>query len=301
MLAGQKCRAQLLVYLPGTPEKMLLKSKAIEMEAGSGKGPKKEIAGGQEEGETITDLVGQFRKDAFAAPAAHAKAVKRGAEMVQPLAEAMKDKSLPDFARMWMATSIIDIGGEGAFDIIIKLVEDQSSGVRNVVAYYGPRLQQEKIDQAIYARADKGEDPLFTAWAARGFATFTKQFPRRLVNAAYASTDPRARAQVADALALSKDAADYLRLAKLFSDENEPVRVSAADAVKQHKIKDSMMLGAMVNSLKLPGEAARERVVDTLAGLTGKTWDYNPDATKEKREKVLREIELWWQLSGGAK
>ena len=286
---GQKLRAQLVVYLPANPETLLLKSPPVELLFITA------IAADIPTTRPVADaplaqIIEQFRKDAFAAKAAHDLAVKKGPQSIPALMDAIKDPAMPDFGRMWIATAIIHMGGEPAAGAASELVDHPDGAVRSTVAYYGPGLQNLRLDERILARAQAGNDPEFTAWAARGFISRPKDFPRGLIDIALASTDARARAEIAEVLATLHTPADLIHLAKLFSDENELVRVAAADAVKKHSLRNPALLKAMAQSLNMPGESARQRSVDALAGVLRKPWTYDPKSTPEQHDATLRQI-----------
>jgi HEAT repeat protein len=152
-----------------------------------------------------------------------------------------------------------------------------------------------EVDRAILARCREGQDTLFVAWAARGFVEAGRPGPPELVIAAVRSREPRARAEIAEVLASSAKSEERIRLVGLCDDENELVRVAAADAVKKHAVKDRAVLGAMVKSLDRGGDSARQRMVEALAKIAGKAWSYSPDDSESQRAQVISEVKRWWK------
>jgi hypothetical protein len=289
-LPGKTVKVQAVAYLPAAGEKLTLRSStctiAVAQNQSAATTAPADIA-------DLLDLLARFRKDAFAAKAAHEETVKRGPAAVAPLRAAMQDPSIPDFGRMWIATTLIDLGGQEAATAVAELVTDPSSGVRDVVAYHGPRMKDAQVDTAILKRAKEGKDPAFTAWAARGFVEMGRPFPPDLISASVASSEPRARAEIAEVLARSAKPADLTNLAKLCEDENELVRSGAADAIARHRLKNPQILQALVRSLQHPGEAARQHVVESLATVTGNPWSYDPDAPQADKTRTLAAIQQW--------
>ena len=281
-------RVQAILYIPAAGEKLMLKSGAISVlmlnKAHAATTVPADAAG----------LLERFRRDAFAAKAAHDVAVREGPPMVPVLAGAMNDQTMPDFGRMWMATALVDIGGDEAGKAVAGLVNDKSEGVRDVVAYHGPAMKSPLVDAAIMTRAKEGKDSLFVAWAARGFHEKGRSFPEGLLQAAVSSSEPRARGQIAEVLAARGSEQDMRPLARLCTDADELVRIAAADAVAKHAIKAATVTAALVHALKLPGENARERIVGTLAKLQGKTWQYSADGNSRQNAATIKEIEKWW-------
>ncbi len=276
----QSARVQAIVSVRAEGERISTKSRAVPMVA-------PQAASQPAEGAA---LLQQFRRNAFSAQAAHARAVRLGAQVAPMLEEGLKDPSMPGFGRMWIATALVDLGGETARKIAPVLAADSMEGVRLVLAFHGPKLKDAKVDEVILDRARSGTEPMFTAWAARGFAQQKRPFPRKLVDAAFNSKEPRARAEVAHVLAASTDRADLDRLGAMFADENELVRVAAADSVRENTLKSAELARAMVRALDMPGESAKARIVEALAKVWQKPWVYDMQAAEESRVSVLREI-----------
>lgn len=164
---------------------------------------------------------------------------------------------------------------------------DRREGVRYVLAYHGPTMNSKRVDDAILSVAASSPDQLFTAWAARGFSEHGRPFPPRLVDAAFASQEPRARAEIAHVLAAS---GDLERIATLCTDPNELVRVAAADAVAEHKLRAPAIIAAMVRALEMPGDSARQRMVEAASKVLGGTWTYEAQATEAQQLTLRQEI-----------
>lgn len=277
-------KAQAIVFVPAGGQKLTLRSKVITLSISR--------TASSQPAEMMA-LVERFRRDAFAARDAADAAVGKGAAAIPALVEALHDPAMPDFGQMWIAAALTRIGGEQGAAAVVALVDDAREGIRNVAAFHGPTMRQKAVDDAILKRAKAGNDPLFTAWAARGFAEHGRALPPGLVDAAFGSTEPRARAEIAEVLATSKDPADANRLAKLFADDAELVRMGAADAVARHPQQPRAVLNAMVAALEGSGNTTRGRIVTALARCAGRPWEYSPEATAEQNAAVLDEIRAW--------
>jgi len=242
----------------------------------------------------VIQLLVDFRKDAFAAKAAHERAVKAGKSVLGPLLESLKDRQAPSFARMWMATAVCEIGQATACDGLIFLLDDPDPGLRAVIAYYGPKLNSEKLDNAILARAEKGGDDTFAAWAARGQAKAGAKVSDKLLAAALASPEPTARSEIAAALAARGDDKSQKSLAGLLGDKEELVRVGAARAAGTVRKPSSLLVGALVASLDTPGDSSRQAACSALARHSGQAGEYNPDADDNSKQKTLADWKAWW-------
>lgn len=258
-------RAQL--YLPKHMHGVLLASDAVSL--------KRQIKwadlsekGRQALGDT---LLRQFARNEFAAKAAHDQAVAVGKEIVPDLLKAAVDPEMPDFGRMWLATTLVDIGDERAVDRMIAYLDESIPSVRYVVAFHGPRMANEKLDNAIITAAGKGADPVLAAWAARGFMASRRAFPDKLVHVALDSREPRARAEVAAVVAqrAQKNPKDADGLLKLIGDEHPLVRVAAARATAEAKLKDDRFVGALIAALEKGSGDARAAIIEALLALTG--------------------------------
>ena len=284
-LLASPMKGQAIAFVPAGGLHIMVRSKAATLSLAR-------IASTQND--DLASLVERFRRDAFAArDAADVAAAKGGAGVIPALVQGLRDPTMPDFGQMWIATALTRIGGEEAAKAVIPLVDDPREGVRDVIAFHGPTMKQQGVDDAIMARAKSNKDPVFTAWAARGFAEHGRPIPQGLVLAALASSEPRARAEVAEVLAISADPADAGRLAKLFADDNELVRVAAADAVGGHPKPPRSTIAVMISALDRPGESARVRIVTALAKVAGRDWQYAPDGSTEQNATVLTQIRKW--------
>ena len=206
-----------------------------------------------------------------------------GKEIVPQLLKAADEPGMPDFGRMWLATTLVDIGDERGVKRIIAYLVDPSPGVRYVIAYHGPKMANEKIDKAIIAAAEKNIDQVLAAWAARGFVACHRSFPEKLIQLALESREPRARAEVAAAVAqrAGNSPNDADALVTLIGDQHELVRVAAARATAAAKLKDDRFIGALISALDNKGDNARNAITEALAVLTG-----------EKRTDA--EWKRWW-------
>lgn len=278
-------KAQAIAFLPAGGQRIVVRSKPVTISLNR-------LASTQPD--DLAALLDRFRHDAFAARDASDLAATKGPRAIPALLEGLRDPAMPDFGQMWIAAALTRIGGDEAAAAVISLVDDPREGVRDVIAFHGPTMRHQRVDDAVIKRAQSNRDPLFTAWAARGFAEHGRPVPQGLVLAALDSTEPRARAEIAEVLATSTDAAAAARLAKLFSDENELVRVAAADAVARHPQQPKPILAAMVTALDRPGDSARSRIVAALSKSAGRDWRYAPDAPAEQNNDVLQQIRTWW-------
>lgn len=238
-------------------------------------------------------LAEKFRRDAFAAKAAHDQAVQIGASILPDLVEIAADASFPGHGRMWAVTAMIDLKDDKAIDPLVKLVASGDGAVGSVIAYHGAKLKNAKLTDAILARAGSGKDPEFTAWAARGMTTFAAgEFPEKLIDIALKSSEPRARAEVADVLAGREPRhADLLNLLK---DEHELVRLAAARAIGRAKIKSPQVLPALIAALDKPSDASCQGICEALTKLTGREGKYDPEASAAEKQKVVDGWKQWW-------
>lgn len=239
------------------------------------------------------ELVEKFRRDAFAAKAAHDQAVQIGPSILPDLVEIASDASFPGHGRMWAATAMIDLKDDKAVDPLVKLVESGDGAVGSVIAYHGAKLKNAKLTDAILARAGSGKDPEFTAWAARGMTTFAAgEFPDKLIDIALKSSEPRARAEVADVLAGRQ--ARHADLLNLLKDDHELVRLAAARAIGQAKLKSPQAISALIIALDKPSDASRQGICEVLTTLTGREGKYDAKASAAEKQKVVDGWKQWW-------
>jgi len=253
--------------------------------------PPPELANAPKE---VRELVEQFHRNEFAAKAAHDRAVKMGAPALPALLAAVRGAGSPDYSRMWMATAIIDIADGSATNTLLELLRGDDAGVRYVIAYHGPKMKNARLDEAITVEAQGGRDPLFTAWAARGFSTFGGSFPQKMIDIALASKEPRARAEVAGVLARKPEGQNLDRLLALLKDEHEMVRSAAARAISGAKIRSAKAIEAMIGALDVEGSAAQQSVCAALSKLTGNEWVGGTEASAQERAAVVKLWKDWW-------
>lgn len=243
-------------------------------------------------------LLRQFDRDAFSAKRAYEAAVGLGPPIVPVLIEAVADRTRPSYSRMWMTAALADIRDRRAVRALVELLDDPTGGVRNVVAYHGPKQRSPALDAAIVRHAESGESGL-VAWALLGFLVFRGEVPEEAMKAGLESDDPRARATVARALGRHRAHETVDRLAALLRDENERVRGVAATVLGEMDARGPKVLGSLVAALDLPGESARRRITDALAKLTGKPWTYDPEAEPASRREALEAWKRWWAERSG--
>ena len=187
------------------------------------------------------DLLLRFNRDAWSAQKAHDEAVKRGAALLPDLVAAAQERTRPDFARMWLATTIADIPGEKAVAGLIALLDDPAGEVRCVVAYHGPKQRSATLDQAILATAQKSNSAHFTAYALLGFLAFRGEAPDALVKTGVENEDPRARSTAAGILANMANDLNKSRLQALLQDKDERVRATARKVLDAMQPKDKVV------------------------------------------------------------
>ena len=244
----------------------------------------------------VSRLLSEFKRGAGPAMQAHHTAVKVGKALVPHLITLAADRQAPYFARMWSAAALADIGDPQAADTLAELLADGDSGVRYVAAYHGPKLRCEKLDQAIAAKGQTGQEPMFTAWAVQGYLEFRQSVPDGLLAAALASKEPRARAAAAGALSKRPDERSFASLLDLLSDTDEQVRSAAAKALGNVRAtaRKGQALKALIVALDRPGEHARQGVCAALCKLTGKQIPYDPQADPQERDAAIQAWKDWW-------
>ncbi|MFI5381924.1 MAG: HEAT repeat domain-containing protein [Tepidisphaerales bacterium] len=241
----------------------------------------------------IEQLVAEFSKSAYAGQRAHALAVKAGPDALPAIAKALEDPAAPSFARLWLATAVCDIGGETAAEEAIKLLKSDDGGVRAVIAYHGPKMHNAKLNEAILAAAENGDGGL-KAWAARGMASNGYEISDRLIDAAMASPEPLARAEIATVLVKRKDEKALACIEKLLADPDTNVRGVMARALGSSELKTKRIVTALVAALDKPGDGARQTVCQTLGKFSGRTAPYDPKVSAADKEKVIADWKTWW-------
>ncbi len=295
---GTAVKARLTLVVPVDGAKpIILASGPVSITAGP---PELKIATPEQLAATAAELMKQFNKDAFAAQQAHERAVRVGAAILPQLTELARDTHAPGYSRMWVVTTLIDIGDAHAVDALVGLLDDRDAGVRNVIAYHGPKLHSARLNEAILTRAEKGSDAGFAAWAARGQANVGAPVSDKLIAAALASKEPRARAEIAAALAARGDEKSLASLAGLLGDPEELVRTGAARAAGSVKHAPAALVSALVASLDSPGESALEAACNALGKISGHAEAYDPKTPAAARNKVLADWKAWWEKSRGS-
>jgi hypothetical protein len=168
LVPAGKVRIKCMVYLPGAGHPLLLMSNRLDVAVGD---PPLDKLTAEARTALADGLIAQFRANEYASMAAHDRSLKLGTGITPDLIAAIADAQQPEFAKMWLATTLIDLRDGRAVDTLLGLLKDGSGGERYVIAYHGPKMKDEKLDAEISRLAQQGKDPLFSAWAARGFAT----------------------------------------------------------------------------------------------------------------------------------
>lgn len=233
----------------------------------------------------LDDLIAQFNKGAFGGQAAHRRAVLIGPEAVDPITAALAKPGVPPESKMWLTTALIDIGDPRAVETLIKLLDDGAA--RTVIAYHGPKLNNPKLDRAIEAAAASSNEPAFVAWAARGAAAHGSGFPEKLVALALKSTDPRARAEIAQVLLRDPTGKHLDDLLLLLKDPDMRVRSAVAKAIGASTLKEKKVIAALVGALDSSDDAARSALCAALGALTGQSRPYETSADETTRAGVI--------------
>ncbi len=240
------------------------------------------------------DLLKQYNRDAWSGQQAHDTAVRLGPDVLPELLKAAFDTSRPPHARLWLVTSLADIHDERAVDALIKLLDDPMDGVRSVVAYHGEKQNSPRLDAAIIAKVTASKDGGLAAWAALGFMIHRGTVPEAVLKAGLESSDPQARAKVAETLAQHASERNVMRLAELLGDKDERVRSMAASLLEKCDNRSPGVLGALVKALDLPGESARKKMCEALSKFSGQSRPYDPSADQATRDRTIAEWKAWW-------
>ncbi|MCX5683367.1 MAG: HEAT repeat domain-containing protein [Planctomycetota bacterium] len=241
------------------------------------------------------DLLKQFDRDAWSGSQAHDAAVTLGKEALPALITAASETGRPPHARLWLTTALCDIRDEQAVSALIKLLDDPLDGVRNVVAYHGPKQNSPRLDKAIIDKAKSGKDTGVAVWALMGFMVNRGTVPEEVLKASLESSDPRARSQAAELLAQSANEASVGRLAALATDKDERVRSTAVSMLGKMNNRSPAVMGALIRTLDLPGETVRQRACATLSEWTGQKRPYDPAADQATRDRTIAAWKDWWK------
>ncbi len=236
----------------------------------------------------IEHLVSEFKKSAYAGQRAHALAVKAGQDALPAILKALQDSDAPDFARLWLATAVCDIGGDKAAEEAIKLLQSTD----------GPKMRNARLNEAILAAAEKG-DGAIKSWAARGMATNGYEVSDRLIDAAMASPEPLARAEIATVLVKRKDEKAIACIERLLADPDVNVRGVTAKWLGNSEHKTKRIISALIAALDKPGDAARQTICQTLGKFSGRAGAYDPKGTPEVKAKIIAQWKQWWADSQG--
>jgi hypothetical protein len=239
-------------------------------------------------------LIEQFMRSAFAARAAHERATQIGAQVLDEIVEALDDPGAPDFARAWLATTLVDLKDPKAIEPLLRLLGRGDPNITHVIAYHGAKLRNARLNEAILAKAQSGSDPTFTAWAARGMTTFGATSPDKLIPIALKSKDPRARAEIAKVLAANPQGGNLDSLLDLLADEHDLVRAGAAQAITEANKQSGKLVGAMIGALERSDESRRQTMCGLLVKLTAQSWAYDPKAPAPEKRKTIQAWQDWW-------
>jgi len=244
----------------------------------------------------LDDLMDQFNTSPWSGLQAHNTCVGLGAEVLPRVIAAARDTSRPGHARLWLTTTLADIRDPRAAQALVALLDDPAGGVRNVVAYHGPKQRSKALDDAIVRKAS-ADDAQLAAWALLGFMVHRDTVPESVLAAGLDSRDPKARGTAAEVLARHASDENLGHLVRLLSDENEQVRGVAAKMLGGSNRPDPKVLGALVKALDRPGESARQRICQALSKLTSENRPYNPTADATTRNATLAAWKAWWAAS----
>jgi hypothetical protein len=247
----------------------------------------------------LADLQKQFDRDAWSGQQAHDTAVRIGKAALPSLLVAAFEKDRPAHARLWLATALADLRDPRSAAALIQLLDDPADGVRNVVAYHGPKQNSPELDKAIAAKAAAPGQSGLAAWALLGFLVHRGTAPEELVKAGLESDDPRARATAAETLAAHAGDSNIARLVGLLADKDERVRGTAAGVLGKSGVKSRAVIGGLVKALDLAGDGARQKITAALGELTGRRQPYDPGADEAARARTLDDWRQWWTREKG--
>ncbi len=283
--------ARMYLYVPRGGGEMLLVSNTLKFRIAP---PALESLSPKERKKLVGDLLKQFNSGPWEGQEAHAVAVQLGGGIVPDLIGALGRDDQKAFSVMWIATSLTDIGDARAADALVELLEDPRQTVRYVAAYHGVKLKSNKFDAALTKIASGGDDPMLSAWAARGFAEFHNRMPQKLLDIAAAGKDPRARSIAAKVLGHTRTAAARKRLISLLNDDNRNVRAAAANAAATGKFNSTEMIDALIGALDRTDDETRSAVVMALRELSGHNVAYDPRDDASARNRAIKAWKDWW-------
>jgi len=292
LVPAGKVRLKCMVYLPAADGPLLLTSNKLDVLVGD---PPLAKLSPEMRQALVQDLVAKFRANEYASLAAHGRAVKLGAGITPDLIAALADQQQPEFARMWLATALCDIGDARAAAPLVALLDDPSGGVRYVVAFHGPKMKNATLDAAIDAKAQASKDPMFAAWAARGFGTAGRAVPDAMVATTLAGSDARAKMELAKLLAANPGDQTTTTLLRLVEDADASVRHAAVQSLADGHVRSAAAVGALIAALDKPGDGARQSVCAALCQMAGQTWTYDPTAEAAEKNRVVNQWKDWWK------
>jgi len=108
-----------------------------------------------------------------------------------------------------------------------------------------------------------------------------------------ANPDSAVRWNAVQALAESGDPAVVPHLVPLLTDEDVWVRMAAAGALGD--LGAASAIEPLIDTLEDEETAVRERAMLSLRGITGRTFQFNPDGSENEREKAIKKWRSWWK------
>ncbi len=233
-----------------------------------------------------------FRGSAYTAKRAHAMATGLGPALVPDLVPLAADASLAEHGRMWLCTALADLGGPEAAACVRGQFPTATPGLRNVLAYHGPKLRDEPLDTAIVAAAVDAPAE-YVAWSLRGFAMHRNRVPSQLLDIALASDKAPLRATAIDVMVQCPEDVHRPLLVHLLGDPHPRVRGGAAIAVSRLAIDTPEARLGIAGALDEADDGARQRICDNLGKLAGTAHPYDPDAADEAKAEVIAYWKRW--------
>lgn len=292
-------RLRVMVYVPAT--KMLVQGNTVKLTLGE---PNLAELSPEQRKALVEALLAQFRRDAFAGDAAHKRAVRLGKDLLPDLLGEMEDPKLSEAGQQWLAASVCDLAaletGENQQRAVEKICRwlEQGKGAA-VIAYYGPKVKNQKLDRAILEAA--AENPGVASWAARGYAGRREGKVRAdLTRQVLAKGDGTARANLAEALVISPGKEEIAALVKLLGDAEARVRVATADVIAKTKLKEEVLIGALVKALDFKDETTRGAACVALEIVTGRVsakgrWGDEAAGTQAQKQAIIADWREWYE------